>query len=133
MQEFTIGAGLAAMAFWFFIAAIIIGGIWYDIRKKAEQQKTIRTIVERGQHLDEKVIESIMASEKDDPAKTASDLRLASLITGSAGAGLAVFGIFLGFVDEKAVMALVGIGALVGCIAGGLWIASEMKRKEAEA
>jgi hypothetical protein len=120
------------MAFWFFIAAIIVSGIWYDLRKKAEQQKTIRTIVESGKDLDEKIIESILATEKEDPAKTAGDLRLAALITGSAGVGLAIFGLFLGFVDEKAVMALVGIGALVGCIGGGLWLASEMKRKESE-
>ena len=27
-----LGAGLAAMAFWGFIAAVVVGGIWYAVR-----------------------------------------------------------------------------------------------------
>ncbi|MCP4411969.1 MAG: hypothetical protein GY808_05290 [Gammaproteobacteria bacterium] len=57
MENFSMGAGIASLAFWGFISVVVIGGIWNDIRKKAEQHKTIRSIVESGQHLEEKVID----------------------------------------------------------------------------
>ena len=30
-------AGLAALGFWLFIASVVVGGMWYDIRKKEMQ------------------------------------------------------------------------------------------------
>ena len=42
MENFTLGAGLASLAFWGFIAAVVVAGIWYDMRNKAEKQKTIQ-------------------------------------------------------------------------------------------
>ena len=53
------------MAFWFFIAAVVVAGIWYDIRKKESQQETIRRLFESGQKVDEKIIDKLMASTSD--------------------------------------------------------------------
>ena len=34
MQGLTLGAGLASLAFWGFIASVVVAGIWFDIRKR---------------------------------------------------------------------------------------------------
>ena len=62
MQSFTLGAGLAALAFWGFLAVVVVGGIWYDIRKKESQQETIRRLFESGQPVDEKLMDRLMSS-----------------------------------------------------------------------
>ena len=124
MENFTLGAGLASLAFWGFIAAVVVAGIWYDIRKKAEQQKTIRAIVESGQKLDEDVLASVLTKEKADPKQTSKDMKMSSIITFFVGVGMVIFGIFLSFHDMKALFAMMGIGGLLFAIAGGMWIAS---------
>ncbi len=120
MENFTMGAGIASLAFWGFVAVVVIGGIWNDIRKKAEQQKTIRSIVESGQHLDEKVIESILSTGKSDPIETGKDLKLASIIVFFVSLGLAIFGLVMGIVHTKIILPLLGVACLVFCVALGL-------------
>ncbi len=124
MENFSMGAGIASLAFWGFIAAVVIGGIWNDIRKKAEQQKTIRSIVESGQHLDEKVIESILSTGKSDPIETGNDLKLASIIVFFVSIGLAIFGLVMGIVHSKIILPLLGVACLVFCVALGLRFAA---------
>ncbi|MCP4271147.1 MAG: hypothetical protein GY781_04165 [Gammaproteobacteria bacterium] len=124
MENFSMGAGIASLAFWGFIAIVVIGGIWNDIRKKAEQQKTIRSIVESGQHLDEKVIESILSTGKSDPIETGNDLKLASIIVFFVSIGLAIFGLVMGIVHSKIILPLLGVACLVFCVALGLRFAA---------
>ena len=57
MQGFTIGAGLASLAFWGFIAAVVVAGIWYDIRKKESAHETVRRLFESGQPVDQKMVD----------------------------------------------------------------------------
>ena len=127
MQEFTIGAGLASLSFWFFIGAIVIGGIWNDIRKKDAQQKTIRSIIESGKDIDVEVVNTILAKTETDPAETSYDLKIASIIVFFVSIGLGIFGLVLGKINEDAVYALLGISGLVMCVSAGLWFASRLK------
>jgi len=129
MQDFTIGAGIASLAFWGFIAAVVLGGIWYDIRRRAEQQKTIRSIVESGQQLDQKMLESILATEKADPIKTSKDMKLAAIIIFFVGVGMVIFGILVGMQDQRALFPMMGIGGLMFAIGAGLWLASQFIAK----
>jgi len=124
MENFSMGAGIASLAFWGFIATVVIGGIWSDIRKKADQQKTIRSIVESGQHLDEKVIESILSTGKSDPVETGNDLKLASIIVFFVSIGLAIFGLVMGMLHTKVIIPLLGVACLVFCVALGLRVAA---------
>lgn len=62
MQGFSLGAGLAALAFWGFIASVAVAGIWYDIRKKESRQETIRRLVESGQPIDDSLMEKLLSS-----------------------------------------------------------------------
>ena len=40
----SVGFGMAAFAFWAFIASCVVGGIWYSIREKQAQHETLRRI-----------------------------------------------------------------------------------------
>ncbi len=124
MENFSMGAGIASLAFWGFISVVVIGGIWNDIRKKAEQHKTIRSIVESGQHLDEKVIDSILSTGKSDPIETGNDLKLASIIVFFVSIGLAIFGLVMGIVHSKIILPLLGVASLVFFVAMGLRFAA---------
>ena len=42
-------AGLGALGFWLFLAAVVVAGIWFDARKRESDQETLRRIVESGQ------------------------------------------------------------------------------------
>ena len=65
MQSFTLGAGLAALAFWGFIASVVVAGIWYDIRKKEAQQETIRRLFESGQKIDDTKMDKLLSLGAD--------------------------------------------------------------------
>jgi RNA polymerase sigma-70 factor (ECF subfamily) len=54
-----LGAGLAAMSFWLFIAAVVVGGIWYAIREKEAQHETLRRMIDSGKDLDEETISRV--------------------------------------------------------------------------
>ena len=126
MQGFTLGAGLASLAFWGFIASVVVAGIWYDIRKKDAQQETVRRLFESGQKVDDATLNKILALGGDKGERMDRGLKVAALIVLPAGIGLAIFGYLLGFQNEDARMALYGVGALVFCVGLGLLLAAQI-------
>ena len=42
MDEFGVGAGLAALAFWGFLAAVVFATYWDASKKRESQQETLR-------------------------------------------------------------------------------------------
>jgi hypothetical protein len=124
-----IGFGLAALAFWGFIAACVVGGIWYAVREKQAQHETLRHIVESDRDINADVIDRIM-NAGGDPSR---DLKVAGYITLSIAPGLLFLGWFLQQVSEdgQVFTILTGVAGLVFCIAVGLLVASRvMERPE---
>jgi hypothetical protein len=117
-------AGLGALGFWIFIAAVVVGGIWSDIRRRESQQETLRRMIESGQHLDPAVIDQLL--EKGDKETQGRDLRVAGLITAAAAPGLAILGLFLGQLNEKVIPALLGVSVLVVFVSVGLFLAARL-------
>ncbi len=117
-------AGLGALGFWLFIAAIVVAGIWYDARRKESQQETLRRVVESGQQIDSAVLDRIIGTGGGRSLER--DLRIAALIVLFAAPGLAVLGLFLGQIDTAARAALLGTSLLVGFIGSGLFLASKL-------
>jgi hypothetical protein len=118
----ALGGGLASLAFWGFLAAVVVGGIWYAVREKEAQHETVRRIVESGRPIDEKVVESIFR----DNDKTPQDLRVGGIITLSVAPGLAMLGWFLSFISDAALMPLLGVAVLVGSVGAGLLLAARV-------
>lgn len=121
MGEAGIGAGLAALAFWGFLAAVVVAGIWYDLRRRQAQQETLRRIVESGQHLDEDVLDKLLSRSGGSGAEQARDLKVSGIITLSVAPGLLLLGWVLGrAVAEVLLPVMTGVAGLVGCIGLGL-------------
>ena len=120
-----LGAGLAALAFWGFIAAVVVGGIWYAIREKEAQHETLRRMIDSGKDLDEQSISRVF-KENSHPDR---DLKIGGIIAASAAPGLGVLGWFLRSVSEEAYHALLGVAGLVAFVAVGLLIAAKVAAK----
>ena len=118
------GFGLAAFAFWGFIASCVIGGIWYAIREKETQHETLRRIIESGREVDAEVIDRVMS----DGGKSEDDLRVGGYITMSVAPGLALLGSVLKVAtdNEQVFIILLGVSGLVLFIATGLLVAARV-------
>ena len=120
-----LGAGLAAFAFWGFIAAVVVGGIWYAVREKEAQHETLRRMIDSGKDLDEEAISRVF-KENSRPER---DLKIGGIITIFAAPGLAVLGWFLADVSSEAFSALLGVAGLVAFVGVGLLIAARVAAK----
>ena len=118
------GFGLAAFAFWGFIASCVIGGIWYAIREKETQHETLRRIIESGRDVDAAVIDRVMS----DGGKSEDDLKVGGYITLSVAPGLALLGYVLKVAtgNDQVFIILLGVGGLVLFIATGLLVAARV-------
>lgn len=124
-----LGAGLSALAFWGFLAAVVVGGIWYGLRERQAQYATLQRLIESGQPVDDTVVDKVLGAKGD----VEQGLRVAGLIALAAAPGLALLGWALGRIEEEAFMALLGVAGLVGCVSIGLLVAARMVRNRAGA
>jgi hypothetical protein len=120
-----LGGGLAAMSFWCFIAAVVVAGIWSEVRKRDAQHETMRRIVESGQPLDEAVVDKIFQGDN----RIDRDLMTGGLIVIFVAPGLAILGWFLGNVSDTAFTALLGVSLLVAFVGIGLLVASRAAKR----
>ena len=118
-------AGLGAIGFWLFIAAIVVGGMWYSIREKETKQETIRRIIESGQPVDAALMDRILGSEK----RLDRELMVAGLITLFAAAGLALLGWFVSLLAPPWLLPMLGVAALVAFVGIGLMVAAKIAER----
>ena len=101
-----LGAGIASLAFWGFIATAVVGGIWYALRERQAQDETVVNQVLGGsKHLDR-------------------DLRIAAYIVLAAAPGIALCGWFVSLLSKPWLFPMLGAAVLVGCVGLGLLLAS---------
>lgn len=125
MQGVTIGAGLAALGFWGFIAAVAVAAIWAENRKREARHETLRRMLESGQPIDQDLMDKLLAASGGSGSKRlARDLKIAGLIVSFVAPGLALFGWLLGIEHGGWTLPIVGVAALVGCIGIGLLAAA---------
>ena len=120
-----LGAGLAALAFWGFVAAIVVAGIWSDIRKREMQHETLRRVLESGTQLDPATMDRLIAMSGGG-TNLARDLKVSGLITLFLAPGLAVLAWFISVLEPDAFFPLLGVAALVAFISFGLLIAARL-------
>ena len=118
----SLGVGLAALAFWGFVASAVVSGVWYAIREKQAQHETLRRMIESGQNIDADVIDKIVSSG----GKTDKDLKIGAYITMSVAPGLVLLGFVLGRVNEDIFAILSGVAGLVLFVGLGLLAASKV-------
>jgi hypothetical protein len=126
MQSFTLGAGLAALAFWGFIASVVVAGIWYDIRKREAQHETVRRLVESGKPLDQELVGKLLSLTGNRESRPDRDFKLVGVILLPAAVGLAILGMVLGMQIPQAQLPLLGVAGLVACIGIGFLVSAGM-------
>lgn len=126
MQAITLGAGLAAVGFWVFIAAVSSVAIWAEARKREAQHETLRRMIESGQGVDQALMDRLLSVNEGGSRRLDRDLRIGGLIVLFAALGLALFGWFIGQEYAQWLLPLIGVAALVGCVSVGLLLASAL-------
>jgi hypothetical protein len=130
MMEFSgLGAGLAALAFWGFIATVVVAGIWFDIRKREAQHETVRRLVESGQPIDQDLMEKLSLVADSGDKRHDQDLRMAGLWILPVAVGITVFGLILGSEFPDALTPLVGVGALLACLGVGFLVSARVAKR----
>ena len=116
-----LGAGIASLAFWGFIAAVVVGGMWYALREREAQYATLRSLIESGQELDEDIDNQVLGSKQLD-----RDLRIAAYIVLATAPGVAVLAWCISLVSEPWLYPLLGVAALVAFVGLGLLVAAKV-------
>lgn len=116
----SLGGGLAAFGFWGFIAAIVVAGMWYDMRIRQARHETLRQMIESGQTADRELVDKLIGANNH----LDRNLKVAGLILLAAAPGIAVLGWLLSYLASWALLPLLGAAALLLCIGVGLLIAS---------
>ncbi len=121
-------AGLGAMGFWLFLAAVVVAGIWFDVRKREMQQETLRRVVESGQTIDPEVIDKMVAAGGGN-TRVDRDLKVSGLILMFIAPGLAILGWFLGQMEDGLFGLLLGVSLLVAFVGIGLFVAGKVSER----
>ena len=120
------GFGLAALAFWGFIAAVSVAGIWDGVRKRDAKHETLRRLMDKESNLDPATVEKLIETVDGGGKSTVKDLKVGGYITLAVAPGLAIMAHFLGKLSEEAGIVVTGASLLTGCVALGMLIAAKM-------
>lgn len=99
------------------IAAVLCTVVYFHFRSRTEYQKTVRTVVERGQQLTPEFLERLSEGKKGKDR----DLRI-GVVSVALGLGIGSFGLLIG--ESEAVRPFIAIGnvpVLIGLTLIGLW------------
>jgi hypothetical protein len=126
MELSGIGAGLAAFAFWGFLAAVVVAGIWYDVKKRQTQQETVLRLMESGRSLEPELLDRIVSLFDAQEKRPDREFKVAALWILPVAPGLFLLGLILGAAVPEARAPLLGASALVACLGVGFWFASRV-------
>jgi hypothetical protein len=102
------------MAFWGFIATVVVAGIWYDLCQREAQQETICRLFESGRELDGPLIDRLLEQVDDKAGRLDRALKLSGVVLVPAAVGLAILGVVLGLQVPEARLPLLGAACLIG-------------------
>ena len=129
MEELGLGVGLAALAFWGFVAAVSVASIWNGIRKRDAQHETIRRLVESGQPLDQELMEKLSLTSDQPNSRPDQDFYITALWLLPVSVGLGIFALILGAAVPDAKAPLLGASAMTACLGVGWLIAAKIARR----
>jgi len=124
MANLGLGAGLAALAFWGFIAAVVFAAMWDRIRKRDAEHETIRRMLDSGKPLDSDALDKLLRYSDASSRRPDLDFRVTALWVGPVAVGVALLGVILGLALPEVKMPLLGAAALLACLCLGYWLAA---------
>lgn len=129
MQEFSSGAGMAALGFWLFIGIVVAAGVWESIRKRESQHETLRRVIESGQPIDDELTDKLLSLTGGNK-NLERDLKVSAIILLFIAPGLLLMGWIMSiFLAPELFGVMLGVSALVFCIGLGLWVASLLAKR----
>jgi hypothetical protein len=118
------------VVFWIFVAVAAVAGVVGDYKKRQAKLEPLRIAIEKGQQLDPKVVEQLMASEREEDGPVdPRDLSIGGIITCASGFGVAVAAPFVAHELPRALYPMFGFGALAVCVGVGLLISAKVLEK----
>ena len=126
MENIGLGAGLAALAFWGFVASVVFAGVWNGIRKRDAQHETVRRLIESGQSVDQELMENLSLVSDDGNKRPDRDFYITGLWMLAIAPGLAILALFLGSIAPEAEAPILGAAALIACMGIGCLIAGKI-------
>ena len=115
-----------AVVFWIFVAIAAVAGIAGDVIKRRQSLEPLRLAIERGQQLDPRVLDKLLAgterAERIDP----THLQIGGIITAASGVGVALLSWFIAQVKPQAFYPIMGAGVVAICVGVGLLIAARV-------
>jgi len=122
MQAMGMGAGLAAIGFWGFIAAVVVAGIWYGIREREAQHETLRRMLDSGKPVDQALMDRLLGGNK----RLGRDMKTAGVIVLFAAPGLAALGWCISWLSAAWLFPMIGVAALAAFVGIGLLVAARI-------
>ena len=133
MNHAVVGA-ITVAAFWLFLSIVSVAGMVYDYRKKHLTAETLRHAIENGQKLDPAVLDRLLSQQKytdrRDQGLDPRLLKLAGIITLSAGIGVFALSFFVAQVAPVALYPIMGASLVVICVAAGLLFSANMLARD---
>jgi len=126
MQDIGLGAGLATLAFWGFIAVAVLGSVWDGIRKREAQQETLRRLIESGQKIDKELLDTLLLQSDDANKRHDRDLKITALWILPVSVGMAIFGLIFGLFYPKVLGPLLGVSGLLATMGLGYLVAAKI-------
>lgn len=120
---------IIGVAFWMFLACVVVAGIWYAYARNKQTQKTIRLAIEKGIHIDDAFLKKLFAKESGNP----QDYYIGGYICIAVAMGLPVMGYFIGKIAMEAFYPLMGAGILVGLIGISLVLCGKLVDRRGKA
>jgi hypothetical protein len=135
---------IGAAAFWLFVAAAVVGGMWRKKHSEAMRHETLRLLIEKGQKIDEAQLKELLNPPPPTPSPWAMpqpknkigdvyrSLRVFGTIILFIALGLGLMclwrGLMLGFHDQSVVEVGTAI-PMVAVIGAGLFFSSRFVPK----
>jgi hypothetical protein len=131
-SRFSYGPVIIGVAFWIFLAIVIIAAIWFAFARNRETQKTIRLAIEKGMQLDPALIDKLVIRKSGKP----EDYYVGGFVCIAVGIGLPILGYFVSRIEPESFFPIVGAGILVGLIGislviGGILVGRREKASKA--
>jgi len=121
-----LGAGLSSLAFWGFIAIVVVAGIWSSVRAKEIKQRSIDNLIEKGDALDPETLKRLLRQE----GSSSRDLKVSAMIMLFIAPGLLGIGWVLS--DEASIMMnlMAAVAGLLVFLAIGMYLAAKIVERD---
>ena len=122
---------IVPVALFAMVAAIVLVPAWFKTRERQDLQETVRHALDKGQELPAELVETIARSTRKPPATAHTDLRT-GVIWLAFAAGIATFGVVVGYRGGEALHPLLGLASIPGFLGLAFIVLSFFNKTKAD-